>query len=148
MGAPPRSRWAPSGSARQRLRRGVTPRSASSGTSRETGIRYGVNQSSMRFGSPCGCCGPAVATEGSSPQSAPGAPTRRLFFALWPDEAMREAMVQAIREPVRASGGRPVHAGNLHVTLAFLGAVPERRLTELAEAARAAAEDMGSDPAA
>ena len=52
---------------------------------------------------------------------------------------MRQAMAQATRKAVRASGGRPVAVGNLHVTLAFLGSVPERRLPELAEIARAAA---------
>jgi 2'-5' RNA ligase len=52
---------------------------------------------------------------------------------------MREAMAQATRKAARASGGRPVPAANLHVTLAFLGSVPERRLGELAEIARAAA---------
>jgi RNA 2',3'-cyclic 3'-phosphodiesterase len=52
---------------------------------------------------------------------------------------MREAMVHATRKAARASGGRPVPAANLHVTLAFLGSVPERRLGELAEIARAAA---------
>lgn len=66
-------------------------------------------------------------------------PTRRLFFALWPDEAMRYAMAHTTDEAARASGGRPVPASNLHVTLAFLGAVPEERLPELAGAARAAA---------
>ena len=66
-------------------------------------------------------------------------PTRRLFFALWPDEAMRQAMAQATRDAARASGGRPVPAHNLHVTLAFLGSVPERRLGALAEAASASA---------
>jgi 2'-5' RNA ligase len=35
-----------------------------------------------------------------------------------------------------------VAAGNLHVTLAFLGSVPERRLPELAEIARGAAETL------
>ena len=52
---------------------------------------------------------------------------------------MRQAMVQATHEATRASGGRPVPAANLHVTLAFLGSVPERRLGELTEIARGAA---------
>ena len=51
---------------------------------------------------------------------------------------MREAMAHAVRKSGRTSGGRPVPAANLHVTLAFLGSVPERRLAELAEIARAA----------
>lgn len=66
-------------------------------------------------------------------------PTRRLFFALWPDESMRRFMAQATREAAWASGGRRVPADNLHVTLAFLGSVPEPRLVELAEVARATA---------
>ncbi|MDE2263459.1 MAG: 2'-5' RNA ligase family protein [Gammaproteobacteria bacterium] len=68
---------------------------------------------------------------------------------------MRQAMVQAIRKAARARpgpdpgcGGRPIPAGNLHVTLAFLGTVPERRLPELAEVARAAAGIPRSAPAA
>lgn len=61
-----------------------------------------------------------------------GAPTRRLFFALWPDEAQRAALVDAAAGIVRHCGGRPVPAENLHVTLAFLGSVPEPRLPELA----------------
>ena len=81
-----------------------------------------------------------MAAEGPTAEAVPPqAPSRRLFFALWPDEDMRQAMLHAIRKAARASGGRPVPAANLHVTLAFLGAVPERRLGELGETARAAA---------
>jgi 2'-5' RNA ligase len=80
-----------------------------------------------------------VEAESAAGPAAPREPTRRLFFALWPDEPMREAMAEATGESVRASGGRPVPPGNLHVTMVFLGSVPERRLGALAEAARAAA---------
>lgn len=79
-------------------------------------------------------------------EEPPPEPARRLFFALWPDEPMRQAMAQAIRETVRASGGRPVMPANLHVTLAFLGSVPERRLPELAQVARAATRDDAGEP--
>lgn len=100
----------------------------------------------MRCGSPCGCCGPAVVPEESRAAAAlPREPARRLFFALWPDEAMRQAMVRATREAARSAGGRPVPASNLHVTLAFLGSVPEWRLGELAESARAAAASLSGD---
>jgi len=58
-------------------------------------------------------------------------PTRRLFFALWPEAAERAALVHAVRKVVRLSGGRPVPETNLHLTLAFLGAVPESRVPEL-----------------
>jgi len=66
--------------------------------------------------------------------------TRRLFFALWPDEATRAALVHATRKAVRSCGGRPVAAHNLHATLLFLGSVAESRVSEVrAIAARAAA---------
>lgn len=85
-----------------------------------------------------------MGTEELPGRAAPHEPVRRLFLALWPDESMRQAMVRATREAVRTSGGRPVPAANLHVTLSFLGSVPERRLPELAEVARAAAGPQGS----
>jgi 2'-5' RNA ligase len=58
-------------------------------------------------------------------------PTRRVFFALWPDETQRAALSSATREAVQASGGRAVEARNLHVTLLFLGSVVESRIHEL-----------------
>ena len=67
-------------------------------------------------------------------------PTRRLFFALWPDAGQRAALVHATRKAVRSSGGRPVPEESLHVTLAFLGSVPERRVAELQAIARRVAE--------
>ena len=71
-------------------------------------------------------------TAGGSPDvQAPREPTRRVFFALWPSEALQRAFAHATRKVVRASGGRPVPADNLHVTLAFIGSVPERRIPEL-----------------
>jgi 2'-5' RNA ligase len=67
------------------------------------------------------------------------APARRLFFALWPDEDQRAALTRAAARVVRHCGGRPVPGENLHVTLAFLGSVPEPRLAELGAIARHAA---------
>ena len=45
---------------------------------------------------------------------------QRLFFALWPDEDARERLATVARDD---STGRWVSRDNLHVTLAFLGAV-------------------------
>ena len=67
-------------------------------------------------------------------------PTRRLFFALWPDGEQRGALHSATREGVRSCGGRAVPAPGLHVTLAFLGAVPEGRVAELDRIARRVAQ--------
>ncbi|MGP8032824.1 MAG: RNA 2',3'-cyclic phosphodiesterase [Steroidobacteraceae bacterium] len=66
-------------------------------------------------------------------------PTRRLFFALWPQEVERTALTHAVRKAVRAGGGRPVPEANLHLTLAFLGAVTEARIPGLSAIARRAA---------
>lgn len=61
--------------------------------------------------------------------------TRRLFFAIWPEEASRTAFAHATRKAARASGGRPVPVSNLHSTLAFLGSVPEERVPQALVAA-------------
>jgi RNA 2',3'-cyclic 3'-phosphodiesterase len=62
--------------------------------------------------------------------------TRRLFFALWPNEAQRGELEHAAAKAVRRCGGRPVPAANLHVTLAFLGGVASARIAELQRSAR------------
>jgi 2'-5' RNA ligase len=55
--------------------------------------------------------------------AVPKVPTKRLFFALWPDEPMQAALAEASRAAVRASEGQPVPWKNYHLTLAFLGSV-------------------------
>ncbi|HEX5421635.1 MAG TPA: RNA 2',3'-cyclic phosphodiesterase [Gammaproteobacteria bacterium] len=57
---------------------------------------------------------------------------RKLFFALWPDDATRGAIVRATRRAVRLSGGRPTAKRNLHVTVAFLGRVDDEGLDRAA----------------
>jgi len=58
---------------------------------------------------------------------SPPADGPRLFFALWPPPATRDALAAWSRAhaPHRS---RPARAENLHRTLAFLGNVPEARL--------------------
>jgi 2'-5' RNA ligase len=70
-----------------------------------------------------------------------------VFFALWPDAALRTALARATHKAVSACGGRPVPAQNLHVTLAFLGSVPERRIQDLASVARRVAGAFPSSAA-
>lgn len=57
--------------------------------------------------------------------------TVRLFFALWPDVAVRHALDQAGRKLHAACGGRRMRAPNVHLTLVFLGNVAVTRLDEL-----------------
>jgi RNA 2',3'-cyclic 3'-phosphodiesterase len=59
---------------------------------------------------------------------------RRLFFALWPADAVRARLAAAAQS--YAGLGRAIAARNLHVTVAFLGAVPEERLEHVVEIAR------------
>lgn len=63
--------------------------------------------------------------------------SRRLFFALWPDDAQRAALGAVIQAMCPALPGRPVPAANLHVTLAFLGNVATGQLPSLRDLAAA-----------
>ena len=59
---------------------------------------------------------------------------RRLFFALWPSDPVR-AQLAAVAQ-AHASLGRAIAARNLHVTVAFLGAVPAERVERVLDAAK------------
>ncbi|MGI9329541.1 MAG: RNA 2',3'-cyclic phosphodiesterase [Gammaproteobacteria bacterium] len=47
----------------------------------------------------------------------------RLFFALWPDAAVRAAVQSSCQAVMASCGGRAVSPRNYHLTLAFLGSV-------------------------
>jgi 2'-5' RNA ligase len=66
-----------------------------------------------------------------------GEKRRRLFFALWPPEAAQQAIEMTLRTHVAANRGRAIPARNLHVTLVFLGSVPESRLSAVEDCAAA-----------
>ncbi len=62
--------------------------------------------------------------------------TRRLFFAFWPTAAMQSDLAAAARAQMESMlGGRLVPRENLHLTLAFLGSVPETSVPALRELA-------------
>lgn len=60
---------------------------------------------------------------------------RRLFFALWPDEATREIIARYTAEAIRNCGGRAVPDENFHITLRFIGNVDEAGMKRLKTAA-------------
>ncbi|HEX7080767.1 MAG TPA: RNA 2',3'-cyclic phosphodiesterase [Gammaproteobacteria bacterium] len=65
---------------------------------------------------------------GEAPANEERARRRRVFFALWPDDATRNAISRASRRVVRLCGGRPTAKRNLHVTVAFLGGLDAEQL--------------------
>ncbi len=60
----------------------------------------------------------------------------RLFIALWPTPATRAAAAAAQAALHWPAAARPVAATDLHLTLVFIGAVPQERLDALTQAAR------------
>ncbi len=57
--------------------------------------------------------------------------TRRLFFALWPDNRQRDRLRDVVNSVARNVEGRAVDRRNWHVTLAFIGDVDESKAAEL-----------------
>jgi len=69
-------------------------------------------------------------------ESSPDKPnTLRLFFALWPDDATRDALNRTGKWLHQHWGGRRMRADTLHITLAFLGSTPIDRLEQLVDCA-------------
>jgi RNA 2',3'-cyclic 3'-phosphodiesterase len=56
----------------------------------------------------------------------------RLFFAVFPDSAIRARLAAAARALAVSEGSRLVPAENYHLTLAFIGEVPREKLAALA----------------
>jgi 2'-5' RNA ligase len=67
-------------------------------------------------------------------------PVRRLFFALWPPAAVARRLHDEALSLQRACGGRAMRRETLHLTLAFLGAIPVSRVA----AAEAAADAVSA----
>jgi 2'-5' RNA ligase len=62
--------------------------------------------------------------------------TRRLFFALWPTDELREQIARAVGPLLAGRRARPIPPANFHITLAFLGSVLETKLPDVIAAAR------------
>jgi 2'-5' RNA ligase len=64
-------------------------------------------------------------------EPASQAQSLRLFFALWPDDATRDALNRTGKWLHQHWGGRRMRADTLHITLAFLGSTPTEQLNDL-----------------
>lgn len=73
-------------------------------------------------------------------QSKPA--TARVFFALWPSPEVAEQLGNIAHDAAQSFGGRATRRDTIHLTLAFLGNVPEARLPDLSAAAR----EVGGEP--
>ena len=60
----------------------------------------------------------------------------RLFFALWPPTEAAEQLSGIAQSAARQFGGKPTRQETIHLTLAFLGEVPEEQLPLLEQTAR------------
>jgi 2'-5' RNA ligase len=61
--------------------------------------------------------------------------TKRLFFALWPDNRQRDRLRDVINSVAKTVEGTAVDRRNWHITLAFIGTFPEDRVPYLLERA-------------
>jgi RNA 2',3'-cyclic 3'-phosphodiesterase len=59
----------------------------------------------------------------------------RLFFALWPAPDLAEQLAGIARAAAGRFGGKPTRQESIHLTLAFLGELPEAQLPQLLAAA-------------
>jgi len=60
---------------------------------------------------------------------------RRLFFALGLPPALQQQIIQWRADHFAVEAGRPIAAANLHLTLAFLGEVSDKKMQVLTEVA-------------
>ena len=61
--------------------------------------------------------------------------TKRVFFALWPDNRQRDRLRDVINSVAKTVEGKAVDRRDWHVTLAFIGAFPEHQVPHLLERA-------------
>jgi RNA 2',3'-cyclic 3'-phosphodiesterase len=75
-------------------------------------------------------------------------PSRRVFFALWPDDEAMSHLSALAQDLTVRGGGRVMRPESLHLTLAFVGAVAADRvplLEEIAGAVRAQCFELSLD---
>jgi len=57
--------------------------------------------------------------------------SKRLFFALWPTDRQRDQLRNVISPAAKEVEGNAVYRGSWHVTLVFLGDVPEEHIPDI-----------------
>ena len=63
--------------------------------------------------------------------------SRRLFFALWPDDAVRNEIISRFEQmPQHATQAKKMQPGNMHITLHFIGNVDSAMAACLHQAAQ------------
>ena len=62
----------------------------------------------------------------------------RIFFALWPPGQTARALAAWAHAAQRLTGGKPIDAAKIHLTLAFLGDADARRAVQAAQRVQAA----------
>lgn len=73
----------------------------------------------------------------SPTQGNGGGDNVRVFFALWPDDKVHQALAGLSMEIGPLAQGKAVRTDNLHITLAFIGEVAHSEVERLAELAAA-----------
>ncbi|WP_082411857.1 RNA 2',3'-cyclic phosphodiesterase, partial [Methylogaea oryzae] len=84
-----------------------------------------------RIGAKTPCRTPFDVSDARGPLPESEAATARLFFALWPDDGLRETLVKTLRPLRKTATARWVRPEHYHLTLVFLGAVPVACLDRL-----------------
>ncbi len=57
--------------------------------------------------------------------------TKRLFFALWPDDRQRDRLRDVINSVAKTVEGRAVDRRSWHITLSYIGELEESRIPDL-----------------
>lgn len=62
--------------------------------------------------------------------------SKRLFFALWPDDRQRDRLRDVINSVAKTVEGKAVDRRSWHITLAYIGEYPEEQIPDLQARAR------------
>jgi 2'-5' RNA ligase len=74
-----------------------------------------------------------LSASGTGRSEGPGR-RRRLFLALWPEDAVRRRLRDLLEKGLSIRSGRPEPVANLHITLVFIGDVAADRVDAIEQA--------------